>query len=121
MMFEAEAIEFPFCSALPKKEKSKLAKCWELLQHLSDAQAKDGALVPVMLAAKCLDVSRTRIDQLCSADLLKRVDVDGHVFVTEASIVGFARQERKTGRPCKIPTTVRECLKAGRDIVSQKS
>lgn len=120
-MFESEAIEFPFCENLPKREKSKLAKCWELLQSLSDATAKEGALIPVMLAAKCLDVSRTRVDQLVGDGRLKRVVVDGHVFITEATIIAFARAERVNGRPRKTPLTLRECISAGREMVNSKA
>jgi len=84
---------------MAKREKSKLAKVWDLVKQLRAATEEEGALIPVMLAAKCLDLSRTRIDDICRDGRLRRVTVDGHVFITEKSIVEFAKVERKNGRP----------------------
>jgi hypothetical protein len=110
--------EFPFVEALPKREKSKLVKAWELLGHLREATEREGALVPVMLGAKCLDLSRTRIDSICADGRLRRVEVDGHIFITESSIVEFAKTERKNGRPLTTSSpTMRECHAMARELV----
>lgn len=104
--------------ALPKREKTRLARAWELLGHLREATEREGALVPVMLAAKCFDLSRSRIDSICQDGRLRRVEVDGHVFITEASMIEFAQVERKNGRPLKTSSpTLRECHTMARELV----
>jgi hypothetical protein len=110
-MFEAAVSEFPFVESLPKREKSKLAKVWDLLSEMKAATEEQGQLVPVNLTCKLLDLSRSRIDTICSDGRLRRVKVCDHVFITENSIVEFARVERKNGRPLKIPTTAKQTWK----------
>lgn len=108
---EAAILEFPFVEAPPtKKAQSRLSKAWDLLNRMREATAKEGALVPVILVAKCFDLSRTRIDEICRDGRLRRVEVDGHVFITEDSIVSFAKVERKNGRPLKL---MDECDRVG--------
>jgi len=118
-MFEAEALEFPFAATMPKREKSKLVKCWELLQRMKAISATEGDLVPLMMGAKLLGLSRSRVDDLVRDGRLKRVDIDGHVFLTENSIVECAKIERKRGRPLKIPTTKSEMWKASMDYARE--
>jgi hypothetical protein len=110
-MFEAAVTEFPFVEALPKREKSKLARVWDMLREMKAAAEEDGQLVPVNFTCKLLDVGRTRVDQFCADGRLRRVEVAGHVFITENSIVELAREERKHGRPMNLPTTAKESLK----------
>lgn len=117
MFVEAAVTEFPFVAALPKREKSKLAKVWELKRHLDEATQTEGQLIPVTLAAKCLDVGRTRVDQFCAAGQLRRVVVDGHVFISGKSLMELAATERKNGRPTKLETlgdAVRVALRPSR-------
>lgn len=116
--------EFPFVAALPKREKSKLAKAWDLMRQIRHYTDEDGSLVPVMLAAKCLDLSRSRIDSICADGRLRRVEIDGHVFITENSILEFGAMERKNGRPLKAPTlaeTWAESRKFGSEVVQSAS
>jgi len=114
-MFEAEALEFPFTADMPKREKSKLVKCWELLQRMKAVSATEGSLVPLMMGAKLLGLSRSRVDDVVRDGRLKRVEIDGHVFLTENSIVEFAQVERKSGRPPKIPATLPEMWKLSKE------
>jgi len=118
-MFEAEALEFPFTAAMPKREKSKLAKCWELLQRMKAISATEGDLVPVMMCAKLLGISRSRVDQFVQDGRLKRYDIDGHVFLTENSIVEFAKSERKNGRPVKALSSHSEMWKASMECARE--
>jgi len=100
-MTETMASEFPFVEQLPKREKSRLLKLWD---HFAEARAltkEHGMLVPVQLAASLAGVSNQRIHQLMEADQLKRVELNGHPFVTENSFVVWAQSERKNGRPFK--------------------
>jgi hypothetical protein len=120
-MFEALAPEFGFVDGLPKREKSKLARVWDLLKQMKVASEKEGQLVPVNLTCKLLDVSRTRIDQFCERGSLRRVEVAGHVFITEQSIIECAREERKVGRPLNVPTTAKETWKRASAVAQNKS
>lgn len=118
-MFEAEALEFPFTATMPKREKSRLVKCWELLQRMKQISATEGDLVPLMMGAKLLGLSRSRVDDLVRDGRLKRYDIDGHVFLTENSIVECAKVERKHGRPFKVPATTSECWKASMEYARE--
>lgn len=110
-MFEATVNEFSFVEGLPKRQKSKLASVWELVRRMSEVSETEGALLPPMLVAKALNLSRCRIDQICEDGRLKRITIDGHVFITENSLVAFAKEERKNGRPLNISATWSESLK----------
>lgn len=88
---------------------------WDLFNRMSEIQKREGMLVPVMLAAKVLNVSRTRIDQLVEAGSLNRIEVDGHVFLTENSVVAFAKTERKAGRPSKPSFTLSDAMDAAKN------
>jgi len=110
-VFEATVNEFPFVEQLPKRQKTKLVQVWELVQQMSEVIKTEGALLPPMLVAKALDLSRTRIDELCQDGRLKRMTIDGHVFITENSLVAFAKEERKNGRPLNLPTTLSETIR----------
>lgn len=100
-MHEAALTEFPFVDVLPRREKSKVAKLWDLVQDFKRASLSEGALFPVTVAAKALDVSRTRVDMWVADGRLKRIAIDGHVFITGDSMIELARTERKNGRPSR--------------------
>jgi hypothetical protein len=117
-MFEAQALEFGFVEAMPKREKSRLVKCWEFAKEISRISETEGDLLPVSFACKLLDVTRTRIDQFVADGRLKRFEIDGHVFITSNSIVECAKVERKHGRPFKVPT-VKEVWKAASETARQ--
>jgi hypothetical protein len=110
-VFEATINEFPFVEVLPRREKSKVRKVWDLVRQMAEIQKTEGTLVPLMLAGRCLDLSRSRIDDIVNDGRLKRVEIDGHVFITENSLIDFAQTERKYGRPCKLPQTSSEMMK----------
>lgn len=91
--------EFPFVEEMPKREKSSWAKLWDEFEQLRAVVRVDGALVPDVAAALLLDVSNVRIEQFCDDGRLKRVMFHGRRYVTENSLVEFAKIERKNGRP----------------------
>jgi hypothetical protein len=99
-VIDAATNDFPFVAQLPKRKQSKLVKLWQSFRHLSEIQEKHGFPVPRVAAAKLLEVHPTRIDQFIAAGRLQSFDWNGHVYVTENSLVDFAREERKNGRPC---------------------
>jgi hypothetical protein len=95
--------EFPgFAEAYPKREKSKLARLWDMVSQMTDATSADGMLIPLSMAAKLLDLSRSRVDDIVRDGRLRRVTIDSHAFITENSIREFASVERKAGRPVKV-------------------
>lgn len=113
-MHEAAISEFPFVEALPKREKSKLAKAWDLFKEIKAVSATEGVLLPVNLTCRLLDLSRTRIDELCTDGRLRRIKIAEHVYITENSILEHARDERKNGRPLKLTISPMEALKRAR-------
>ena len=119
MMFEAEINEFPFVRELPKREKSKYARVWDTFRELSAIAKTEGMPIPQVYAAKALGICTQRVSQLANEGRLKVVMVGGTRFVTENSVVAYAKSERKAGRPFKMPETPRELLKAGREIVAE--
>lgn len=114
-MFEANVLEFPFTAELPKREKCKVAQVWDRFQELSRITEREGMLIPMAYAAAVLDVSRQRVYQLEQSGKLKVIEVDGQKFVTENSVIEYARGERKAGRPMKVldgrSPSLRECVK----------
>lgn len=102
-MHEAAVAEFPFVKALPKREKSRLARLWDHFQEVRAATAEHGVLMPQHYAADLLGVSRQRVHVLVNEGRLVSVDVGGARYVTEASMMAFARSERATGRPLGVP------------------
>lgn len=109
-MFKSEALEFPYVETLPKREKSKVVKVWDLFQEMSRVTDEKGMLVPQSLVAKVLDVSRQRIHDLVKQGGLETHDVFGVPFVTERSVVAYAKSERKAGRPMKVESTFNRSL-----------
>lgn len=103
--------EFPFVESLPKREKSKLRKLWDELETLRQTSAEKGPLLPVSFVASLSGVSKQRVHQLMESGQLERVEVNGHPFVTENSLVGWVKSERKSGRPPKVPESVGEVVK----------
>ena len=101
-MIEASVNEFPFVQGLAKREKTKLENLWEVLKQAKEIADEKGMLLPSRFAAGLLGVSQQRVSQLMESGKLERVDLRGHPFVTESSVVDYAMSERKAGRPCKI-------------------
>ena len=122
-MFEAEALDLPFMATMPKREKTKLVRVWELVKEMAALSKTEGQLIPLMMAAKCLGVSRSTIDDLVRMERLKRFDIDGHVFISANSIEECAKVERKVGRPFKVPTNSelwKSSKDSAREMVSKK-
>lgn len=118
-MVDVTFSECPFVATLPKREKSKMAKVWERFQELARITEEKGMLVPVPLVAKVLGVSRQRCGELIKLGRLESVEVDGHHFVVEASVVAYAQSERKAGRPVK-PLTVAQCVAVASEHARKK-
>jgi len=119
---EAVAVtEFPFVESLPKREKNRVQTAWEQFRELSEITKREGMIVPQTFAAHVLGVSHSRIGQLIDAGRLSAVDVRGARWVTESSIIEWAKLEHRSGRPTKMATTARECLTVARAAAKGKT
>lgn len=103
-MSEATVGEFPFVEALPKREKSKLARLWDHFQEVRAATREHGALLPQFYAAQLLGVSRQRVHELVNDGRFVVVEVAGIRYLTEASMMEFAKSERASGRHITVPS-----------------
>ena len=112
LMEQVLASEFPFVEALPKREKSRLRKAWDVFNDLRVLTEQHGTLVPASLVAKILDLSPQRVHDIIQDGRLHRIEVHGHNYISEASVIEFAKTERKAGRPQKMENaTAKDCLK----------
>lgn len=100
-MAETLTPDFPFVEELPKREKSRFARMWELVQEMSDKQREVGEMVPASLVAKVLRCSRQNVFSLAERGTLEAYRFDGHLFITRRSLVAYAEAERQVGRPLK--------------------
>jgi hypothetical protein len=113
--------EFPFVNTIPKREKSRLRKAWDLFQELAAATEQHGPMCPASLAKKILDVSQQRVAQLMETGQLVSVSVAGHNYITKESLIAYCNSERKAGRPVKALTlTKREMWKLSVDHAKNK-
>jgi hypothetical protein len=118
-MFEAAATEFPFVEDLTKREKSKVLSFWDQLKAFKKVVDREGNLLPLKFAAKLLSVSPQRVDQLVEEGRIKRVEFAGHVYVTENSLLEFAKLERRNGRPPVTMPRAGEIFRAARETVRE--
>jgi uncharacterized protein (UPF0261 family) len=118
MMFEADAMAFPFLADVPQKTSSRLARVLHSVQAIRAAVDRCGALVPREMLPTLLDVSHQRVAQLVNEGQLSQVEIQGHRFVTEDSLVAWVRAERKAGRPRKVkPPTIEQSQEIAREIM----
>lgn len=124
-MHEAAATEFPFMAdpAFTKREKSRLARLWEHFQEVKAAVAQHGVLMPQTYAADLLGVTKQRVFTLVEQGRLTTVMIGGRRYVTEASMMEFAKSERASGRHLTVPgvrETFRKALDASRELAEKK-
>lgn len=120
VMIDAATPDFPFVAELPKRERSRLVTVWDRLAELRQVSAEHGQLLPPHFAAKLLDISPQRISELTKAGRFVRVEVNGHPFLTESSVVEYARSERKAGRPFKTPNGIKGCFQVAVEYAKGK-
>lgn len=101
--------EFPFVSEVTR-QRAKPGS-WDALKALKAAYETGGAWVPAGLAKNLLGVSQQRVQQLCESGTLEAKRIEGHLFITETSLVAFAKSERRNGRPPKAKGIV-DAIKA---------
>jgi len=114
-MFNAETIDFPFVKEVPTREKGRMAKVWDHFQAVKAVVAEKGMIVPQHLVAELLGVTRQRVGHLADEGRFEVVLVNGVRYLTERSVVAFAQEERKNGRPPKAVQTSRQLWQAARN------
>ena len=121
-MYEATVNEFPFVAELPRREKSKLSKLWDQFQEMKRLTAEKGMLLPPVLVAELLDMSRQRVHELIASGQFESIRVNGRVFVSENSLVAWAQAEHKSGRPVlvKVPTLKEAVGKTKRYMAAER-
>jgi hypothetical protein len=77
-------------------------------------------LLPVTFCSALLGVSRQRVYQLMDEGRMERVEVHGQTFITEESLIAWARAEHKNGRPLKVPQTFKEGWTVAREFAKAK-
>jgi len=90
--------EFPFVTELPNREAKRLVSFWDRYEEFKSMIEGKGPPIPPAVAAKLLDVSRQRVDELMRLGRLERLEFAGHPFVTDSSIRWLAEQDRSPGR-----------------------
>lgn len=121
-MHVSEEFELPLgLEARPKREKSRLAKVWDHFQELRRVVDEKGMLVPQYFVADLLGISRQRVHQLVNDGRFEVVELQGHRYLTETSVVSFAQDERKNGRPMNPPATLSEAIRRASEKTSRNS
>jgi len=96
-VINADASEFPFVAALPKREAKKVVSLWDQWQEFKAIVKHRGHVIPKPLAAKLAGVSKQRIHQLVGDGRLQTLEIGGSVFITEESFTSWVSSERKSG------------------------
>ncbi len=120
-MLQVSVAEFPFVQGLPKTKRSRIAQVWATVRRMQEANVQEGGLLPVAVAAKALNVTRSRVDQLVGDGRLRRFEVDGHVFISGRSVAEFAWNERKIGRPGLGASPLKIGIDIARSVASEKT
>jgi len=95
--------EFPFMAELPKREKGKVAKLFDVLEEIGRVQSEKGGIVPQALVAEVLNVSRARVAELVDDGKLDSIRIGQHRFVFLESLWARCKAEKdKGGRPRKV-------------------
>lgn len=118
IMASENVAEFPFVEGLPKRERSRLGLVWDRFQEFSKAAEGKGVLLPARLAAEIIGVSRQRVQELMELGRLEVLELSGERFVTEESVVAYAKSERKAGRSVKLEADAQTVglWKASKDV-----
>ena len=95
---EATLSEFAFVDGLPKREKTRLAKLWEVVKEVTALQEEHGPIINQAMVAAVLGVSKQRVAQLIDQGMFQCVPMAGTRMVTLRSLEAYCTQaDRTTG------------------------
>ena len=95
--------DFPFVDDIPKREQKKVLSLWDSLAAFSELVKENGPPVSFTLASKLLGISKQSVSQLVQDNRFKIItSPDGVAVITANSLMDFAKEERKAGRPTKL-------------------
>jgi hypothetical protein len=120
MMFEADAMQFPFLAEVTPKTSTRVQRIVRAAKAIAEAVERNGSIIPREMVAGLVGLTRQRIHQLIESGDLVQVEIEGHAFVTEDSLVEWLKVERKAGRPRKVAKTMAEATAIAREMVGQK-
>jgi hypothetical protein len=103
----APAAHFAFMADVPLDAKKQ--KRVGLFTMLRAVFKEDGPYIPAGLVQELLGVSRQRVHQLIKDEKIKTVIVDGHHFVTEASLKAYLAESEERGH--NLPRNHRQAMK----------
>lgn len=104
---------------VPKRQTSSKSKMDIAICAVREMKAlveKHGMLIPSVIASEVLGVTKARVYQLMETGQLTPIRYGNYSYVTEDSLISYAKTERKAGRPHKLPVTAGETLEAARRI-----
>jgi hypothetical protein len=96
---EINISEFPFVSALPRRDRSAVRSLWEQFTDFLSLSRTHGGLVPQASVARLLGLSNERVRQFVAEGRLEKMEFDQRVWITGESLRKFASVERINGRP----------------------
>lgn len=85
---------------VPKRQKTK----WEELQEMAEVSQTEQGLVPPIVAAALLNLSKQRIAQLRADGAFRTFEFFGKPYLSIREIRGFIDVERASGRPWHEPS-----------------
>jgi hypothetical protein len=122
MMFEADAMPFPFLAEVPKTTSPKVQRIQSAAKAIMSVIERDGAIIPRDMVAGLVGVSRQRVHQMIEKGAFVQVEIEGHPFITEASLTSWLKEERKGGRPRKVQApTFAESQQIAREMMGIKT
>jgi len=97
---------------IPADEPKKVRTKWQELQEMAEVADANGGLVPPVVAASLLDVSRQRVYELMKDARFRSYVFFGVTYVPVDDVVAFVNSERKSGRPvAEPPKSLRESIR----------
>lgn len=122
-MSDNATMEMPFMASLPRRERKAVSSGWQRLGEMKElAESEKGMPVLVVIAAELLGISRQRVYQIINDGRLEKVEWHGRVYVTEESLIEFAKSERKAGRPVAADRMkTMDCLRLACKVAKSES
>lgn len=113
MPVAAQALLFDL-PEVPKRQKTK----WEELAEMAEVSQAEQGLVPPIVAATLLDLSKQRISQLMQDKALRTYEFFGKPYLSVREIRGFIDVQREPGRPWNAPSA-KELWKRSMRVVKE--